>query len=372
MADIKQSKIRYADEEDDGTLLVTFESIDTQRPHENEGPEAGWPVFSSDPYSRYSLFATGSRGVTFLSFLPWADRLESELANAGDAGLEMRLQIFAQEFGTHRQRVLEIQSREARQDYLARNLTGSVLFRDSDLGYFLLSEANGQPHAVSFDLPEMEGVQGKEESPARVFEPEIQSSVQKPRALYQPPSSLWTASPLQSFLRDRAQGRLKLSLTEEIKFSQATLILMTEAHKVLSQHTHEMGIAAAELFRRCERLQEEFREQIKRADQVASRIDGVLGEDAEGGNGAVDRRIEAARARQEDLNQRYDRLRRKMGRMGGRKISDKEAGWMAEVEKMRGFVLGEDDSEQAQSSSMLPWRRFQEVIFSLSVMSGRC
>ncbi|KAI9852256.1 MAG: hypothetical protein M1838_001298 [Thelocarpon superellum] len=374
----KKSKLKKQDETRDPPTLLTFESIDTQRASEMRSPEDCWPVFSPDPYSRYSLFATHRQAVTFLSFSPWIERLESELSSSGDAGLDFRMKIFTGDGRTLRERVAEVKLPEPEGD----DLTASVVFRDSDLGYFLLTEACGQAVGVSFDLPEVNAFQGLANQGRVTWEHERAVVPHKSRAIYQPPSTLWAPSPLASLLDSRAHGRQRRSLTEEIRLSQATLILMTEAHKVLSQHTYQLGVAAAELFRRCERLQGEFHEQIKRADEVAGRIDAVLGEDFDEGdepsaekrtgNVGLESRIEAARVRQEELGARYDRLRRRLARSGGRELSEREVRWMEEVEELSGVVAGNTPSdngrerEEAEAGAeaemkMQPWQRFQEV-----------
>ncbi|KAI9822996.1 MAG: hypothetical protein M1832_002650 [Thelocarpon impressellum] len=361
----KRSIIDAREDDVEGPSLLIFESLDTRRPDE-VGEDHDWPVFSPDPHSRYSFFVTQSRVVTSFSLTTWIERLESELQSSGDAGLDFRLDVFSRGAGTLRQRVVE-RTVDLDAGDRAQELTASVVFRDSDLGYFLLTEAGGRPIAVEFDVPESESLPDEEFAGEREFQQEVKTlAVTKPRETYQPPESFWAPSPLSTFLDSRAQGRHRRSLTEEIKLSQSTLILMTEAHKVLSQHTHHLGVAAAELFRRCERLQEEFKDQIKRANGFADKVDDVLGDDEddldgtgrEGGNAGIERRLAAALDRQEDLAGRYDALRRKLARRGGRELSDKEKAWVTEIDTIDSSISATTSERGKQPS---PWSRYKEA-----------
>jgi nucleoporin NUP82 len=117
------------------------------------------------------------------------------------------------------------------------------------------------------------------------------------------------------------------------------LDLVTTAHRVLSAHTNALERAASDLFRRCERLQGEMKDQLRQLSDVAERIKGVTSEIDEDGNRkegvrnseALDQRVQAARDRQDQLVQRYDALRKKVLNCGGRPLSDKEKSWIAEV-----------------------------------------
>jgi nucleoporin NUP82 len=165
-------------------------------------------------------------------------------------------------------------------------------------------------------------------------------------------------------------------LKEEIRLSPATLDLMTEAHRVLSRETHQLGIAAADLFRRCQRLLEEFHDQIKRTDDLTYRVERLAGEDADDydeddpdrprGNAALVHRLEAARARQEELVERHNELRKKMAK-SGRALSEKEEGWVQEIQKLGDSIINSSAKENKDSRNgnvpqyEEPWRRFEEV-----------
>ncbi|KAK3106733.1 hypothetical protein LTR53_018177 [Teratosphaeriaceae sp. CCFEE 6253] len=106
-----------------------------------------------------------------------------------------------------------------------------------------------------------------------------------------------------------------------------------------------MGLAAAEVFRTCERMLAELADQVARARKVAGDVDRVVsvtprdsGADVEedepepvAGRESVERRCREAGERNRDLSARVDALRRKLGRVGGQELSARERGWAGEV-----------------------------------------
>ncbi|KAI9762232.1 MAG: hypothetical protein M4579_000555 [Chaenotheca gracillima] len=376
----KKSKSRFSldlDDDEDGPSLLAFESLDTLRASELTMHPPSWPTFSSDPYSRYSFFVTHGHAITYMSLTPWLENLESELKNTSDSGVDFRIAIMAESGCTLRQRIFTgpIQD-DASLDGLSQDLSAATIFRDSDLGYFVLTTREDKPYALTLFAQEFDDTP-REVTPFDIkTEPQETVAITKPREPYQPHSAFWQESPLPAFLEKHANGRLRRTLTEEIRLSQTTLSLMTDAHKVLSESTHKLGVAASELFRRCERLQEEFRGQIQQTNEIADRIENVTGEDADDlgseqsvdlrGTAAIERRIELARERQAGLLERYDVLRRRVSRHGGRELSDKEKSWIAEVDKMKASVLESDDEgstnhRRSHKGANLPWKRFQEA-----------
>ncbi|KAI9670038.1 MAG: hypothetical protein M1817_004518 [Caeruleum heppii] len=356
---------------DDLPSLVTFESIDTVRPSELGALEKAWPTFSTDPFSTYSLFVTLPTGVTYLSFASWVERLEGEFRTPHNNGRDVRLAALIRGTGTFRERIFTTGG--GRDGESPSELTACVAFRDSDLGYFLLTLGSSQPFAASLDIPRSDGLPSDSDptnADHHVHTGEVQ--VPQPRPIYQPPSILWSQSPLPSFLSTHAHHRHRRSNTEEIKLSQATLGLMTEAHQLLSDWTHQLGGAAAELFRRCERLQSELREQIGRVREVATKVDDLVGarDDDEtgprGGEEGIQSRLRVATERQEALHDRFDRLRKRTASLGGRQLSDKERKWSGEVERLESALFSPETSEEETESEngevkALPWHRYQEL-----------
>ena len=315
--------------------LEVLETLDSSSTHESE-----WPTFSSDVSSRYAFFTNNSRAVYYFSLDPWLQTLEKELRGGG-VGTSFRIDIFKNGLGILRERILLFKRDQLSGMDIAT--TSCVVLQDSDLGYFLLTAVDGQPQAVTLDIPDIQLAKASTNNHESFYEEEANLLAIGPaRSAYQPPTTFWQESALTTFLDKHVPSRHKKIMKEEIRLSHATLDLMTEAHRVLSQETHQLGLAAADLFRRCERLQVEFREQIKRVKDTAVKIDEILGEDADdyegisarNGQEALTERLDTARGRQRRLISRYEEARRKSAKIGGRELSEKEQAWVAEIKKL--------------------------------------
>ena len=344
----------------------------------SDDSETNWPVFSSDVQSRYAFYVTHCRGVNYISLSPWTERLENELNGSVSTGSAFRMEVFTEGSRTLRERIIYQPSAKGAENSPSEFFTGCIVLQDSDLGYFLLTAAGEQPYAITFDLPDSELPQEVNGFHEPEYEPDMKVlAIGPPRAAYQPPASLWSPSTLPNFLDSRVHSRHKKTLKEEIRLSAATLDLMTEAHRVLSHETHQLGIAAADLFRRCERLQDEFRDQIRRTSELAYRIEQVAGEDADNyvekdrnrpsNRTALEQRLEAARAKQSKLVERHKNLQRKLAKTGGRELSDKEQIWVWEIHKLEDSIFETAEKRNPHNGNnelhkrAEPWRRFEEV-----------
>jgi nucleoporin NUP82 len=144
---------------------------------------------------------------------------------------------------------------------------------------------------------------------------------------------------------------------------------MTDAHKVISEETHRIGTAAAELFRRCEKLQSDLKNHISKAHDVAKRISAITGDDSEEGpviatNEIVEQRIQAAQLKQKELLDRIEKIRRKVTKGANRDLTDKERAWVDEVQILEKKLLGkgETGTAQQQQKTKEPWARYEDVI----------
>lgn len=363
-----KSKYRKFVDMSDPPSLLTFHVLDTVKPEEIF--EGGWPMFSHDFSSRYSFFTTHASGISFISLSPWVFRLESELQGNAGPGAEFRIDLLVKGQNSIRERLItEDISAEAEPLPLA----ASVAIRDPDLGYFLLSASSHGPIALNFEAPDDEPEAPRSRSPTYEAEPEPQPLLLcPPRPVYQPSPALGSSSALPNFLEQLRHSKYKRLINEPVRLSPATLGILTDAHKVLSEETHRLGTAAAELFRRCHKLQLDLRDQIARANEVAYRIEAVVGDDEldvgmrpVGGNAGLEKRINDAKRRQQDLLDRFEKLKRKAARggAGGRELSDKEKVWIEEVSTLSGAVLPSESTEKSSNDSKTtkPWQRFDEV-----------
>lgn len=345
--------------------LVLFETIDTMKTEHAQVTE--WPTFSLDVDSRYSFFITHSQGVYYLSLETWIQGLQSELQSTASVGTTFRIDIITNGPGTFRERVLDFQ-----QDHepAIHEPTAAVILQDSDLGYFLLTAVNGAPQAVVLDKPD--AAIDEELRVQTTYTPPVEANMPAlgpARQPYVPPPSLWKQSTLPRFFSTHVQNRHKKTLKEEIRLSSATLDLMTQAHRVLSEETHTLGLAAADLFRRCERLQDELRDQIERVKEVVKRTEEAVGVESEDDSGderpkaAVEQRLEDAKARQEKLMTRFEDLSRKVRKCNLKPYSDQERALFAEVDKINRSVSEPDNKqENGEEQHLLEiWQRYDEV-----------
>ena len=128
--------------------------------------------------------------------------------------------------------------------------------------------------------------------------------------------------------------------------------------------------AAAELFRRCEKLQVDLKEQIAKANEVANRIEQVIGDDNDiddsyvGANQSIEDRIENAKDRQQELTERVENIKKKVGRSVVRELSDREKIWFEEISALNKNIFGaeEDKGDDLRGGRKMEFgRRFEEV-----------
>lgn len=295
------------------------------------------------------MFITHSSGVSYVSLSSWTSRLEDELKTASQSGSTFRLDVFLEGLQSLIEHPIQVKGDLTQSPQNSPHIASALSFKDPEIGYFLLTAVSGQPYATILDLPDSELL--SPDTPSAYYNealaPNLSSSLTgvvpqyETRAPYKPSSAFWMNSTLPNFLRDTVPQRERHLVTEEIKLSARSLGLMQQAHRILSQETNDLGAAAADLFTRSERLVRELREQITRVVLIRDRVELVVGggvadgEDGEKeGAERVEERLQNARRRQEELSERYEALRRKVGSLGGKELSAKEKMWMKEVENV--------------------------------------
>ncbi|KAL2017313.1 hypothetical protein VTK56DRAFT_2336 [Thermocarpiscus australiensis] len=356
-----KNRPRVVDSSPKTPSLLTFQTLDTVRPA--EVTTDSWPMFSEAINSRYSFYVTHSAGITFVSLAPWVFRLESELQGDSEAGAEFRIDLLAKGQGSERERIYT-------QSHGQNALAAAMAINDPDLGHLVLSATHRGPIALFFDTPELDIA--PKESPKVVSEqvevpqPPI---AWEPRPLFQPSDALEHRGALPAWIDHLRTGRRRPLFQQEVRLSMATLEVFTEGHKVICNEVLEINGAVAELFRKCEALQIELRDQIKQVNEVRKRIETITGEDASDDEPVsegmiVQARLRAAQQRQEELADRMEKLKRRLGRATSRELSDKERAWAEEVQALESSVFG---SEAGQTSSATPnakqqpWERFEEI-----------
>ncbi|KAL8906179.1 MAG: hypothetical protein Q9171_006384 [Xanthocarpia ochracea] len=377
-------------------LVEALDTLDAEAISENE-----WPIFSRDPFSRYSFYTTHSQGVYFFSLNPWIKRLEDELQNPSTAGANFRLNMLRESFGTLRERILRFD-----QDRFTSNDTSSssasanacIVFHDSDLGYFLLTSTNDDthPHAANLDLPKsfnvkQEPLSSDDDFGSSSLYPESNDNAGDlgltthiARSAYEPPSIFWNQSSLLQLTSQSLPPHRRRTLKEEIRLSTATLDLMTSAHRLLSNETHAIRTAAADLFNRCERMMQELRTQIERVREINGRADQLVlgggGEDVEGETASekLGNRAQVCIERQERLVSRISKLRKNATKLQTKELSEKEKEFGEELANLERAVCKPDADEDGDKDEdsflndakgkddavggLQPWwQRFEEV-----------
>jgi len=300
----------------------------------------------------------------------WIQKLERELSTAQNEGAEFRLNIFLEDARSVVEHTIRIP--KERYENTSTNIASCVIIDDSDIGYFLLTAVHGEPYAATLDIS-ADDVFLDDPAVERHMALDMDDLPQRLelRQSYQPPQTFWMRSELTSFIEQKVPARRRSSLKEEVKLSEATLNLLIKSHQILSQETHQLSLAAADLFRRCERLKDEFRDQIFRASQLATRIDGVTGDDEEDfdadeerivGSAKIEKRLEEVKLKQHCLVTQHERIRKKLAKIGGRELTEKEEAWAVELDKMdQSIDYGGQANVNQENGGVPTWQRFDEV-----------
>jgi nucleoporin NUP82 len=333
----------------------------------NEDTSSFSQSITPDVQTDFSFFVSHEQGVFYISLESWIRKLETELAEPQSQGLEFRLTRILESATTQADLVLPRPSTPGTTETEHQEVTSCVVVADGNLGYFVLTSVANQPQAVILDAPE-DGLPTEQEL-AEYMEVELPSRQARPT--YQPPRVLY--DPLQ-FLSDMDRfvpARHKASSTDEMRLSPANLDILMTAHKALSQDTHKLQSAVSDLFIRCERLRDEFRDQVFRVAQLVGKIDGVTGNDetAHGsdsdayGNAKIEERLHRVKAKQEAINSRYEAIRKKMAHVGGTELSEKEQAFVEELQAMNRSMdrTAQTLSDDPDGSNEPAWHRIAEV-----------
>ncbi|KAK1831716.1 hypothetical protein QBC39DRAFT_83891 [Podospora conica] len=342
--------------------LLTFQTFDTLKPAELT-PDS-WPMFSDDVTSRYSFYITHPAGITSVSLAPWISRLEGELWSETEAGAAFRIDLLLKGQGSEVERVY---TQPAGQNALA----AAVSLVDPDLGHLVLSATLHDPVALFFDTPEREVSPLRQETPLLLEqgEPTEPPVLCEPRPLFHPSEVLDQRSAVPDWHEHIKTGRRGTMLQQQVKLSVATLEVFTDGHRLVSAEVFELNNAVAELFRKCEALRSELQDQIAKANEVKGRIDTISGNESGDDEPVSDDmlvtdRLRMAKERQQDLQERMENLRKKLGRATSRELSDKEKAWSDEVRALGESVLGggAGRGRAASPSKTKPvWERMKEV-----------
>ncbi|KAJ4355505.1 uncharacterized protein N0V89_003521 [Didymosphaeria variabile] len=324
----------------------------------NDGVSSSYQSITPDVRTDFSFFVSHVSGVFYVSLEPWIRKLENELYEPQTEGADFRLQRLLESANTVAERCIRRNARDTTKD-----VTACVVIEETSVGYMVLTTFDNEPQAVLLDAP-VEGAPTDEELKDYM---QWETPASDNREPWQPPKEFWDNFSLHASLQ--GVRRSKASWDEEIKLSPANLEVLMTAHRVLAEHTETLQLRVSDLFNRCQRLQDEYRDQITRAAQVMEKVDTVTGRDDEQsgpglyGNRKIEDRLEKVQAKQEAQKQRYLALRRKMASINTTQLSDKEVQFVEELRTMEGSL---DKTEQrltdnADGSEVPVWERVDKV-----------
>ncbi|CAA9959143.1 hypothetical protein PTMSG1_02667 [Pyrenophora teres f. maculata] len=327
-----------------------------------EGGECSFnQSITPDVHTDFSFFVSHASGVFYVSMEPWIRNVEKELSQPQTLGSPFRLDRVLEAANTSVERCLQ---RRVNGDVSEQEVTSAAVIEDGNVGYILLTIVDGEPQAALLDAPEDDVI--SQEELARYMT--IASPNKEVRAAWQPPKELYQQVDL--FGSIHIPARHKALLQDEIRLSPANLGLLMDVHRVLSAQTSKLQHAVSDLFNRATRLQEEFRDQMYRTSGIAANIEKVTGSDEDGsedgstyGSNKIDVRIDKAKARQDQLNARYEALRRRMISVGASQLSEKESSWIEELQIMDSSVDPSSNtlSGDIDGSDRPAWQRLSRV-----------
>lgn len=339
--------------------------------------------FTPDIIHRNTIFASMGSKVYSISIDEWAERLAEEVSSDADADdrLRTRLATACQNQVAFVDTVLSVR------DTLSENLSAPVVIDDLDVGYITITTSGSSVFGATFDPAHIRSLLYKQSSDfgaptsliqsrsgTSTLEPDGEIDIPPTRAIYEPPrcfemSAQYTINELKHRLPPQNRGILQ---EKALRLSPAVLDLMTSAHRTVSGYTAELETAAAELFRRCERLREELGDQVKHMTELADKLQQVEerqdGEEERPGEERLnyDQRMENIKQKQALLKKRYEEVRRKAGHAtSSRKpLSAKETVWIEEVGNMSKRI-GSSEDEKPRAGSLEG--RLREVSITLHV-----
>ena len=345
-------------DEDTEHNLLLFETIDLAQ----EGSTKTYPTFTTSPADRYEIFTTQPSGIYSLSFKPWIGMLEDELApSEGSQGIGFRIDIILKSLSTS----VEDISGNINEPLQQAN-AAIVILDDTDAEYIVLTSDSTRPVATVLDKPAIA---------SHPFEPDDQFQsnplvTPESRTPYIPSDVFFKKSLLgpqiDEWRRASMSGADRGNIKGAVNFSPYTLQKITAAHQIISEETHDLNTAAADLFRRIERMISEMKAQIDRVRDLSNRVNSVTGEDefpqsqrpgdpelVRGGRNKIQKRVEQQREKTKEIQDRVERLRKKMRSIGGKEMSLKERQFAEEVERIQQTVLGKQQSNPTGPAGIL-------------------
>lgn len=340
--------------EHDLLIAETIELIEGEQSSYNQS-------ISPDIHTDFSFFVSHASGVFYVSMEPWVRKLETELSIPQVEGADFRIQRLLEAADSVVEKHLSCKNSGK---FAEQDVTSCVSIENGDIGYLLLTSVHNEPQAAFLDAPEY-GLPSEEEMAAYM---NVSAPQTDAREAWHPPKELY--EPINLLGSIDIPARHRASMKEDIKLSPSNLELLMNIHRVLSVKTNRLQYAVSDLFNRATRLQAEFHDQAWRTVEITSKIDAVTGNDeatSENGSvygtGQIEERLERVRTKQDEINQRYEKLRNKMARIGTSELSEKEANFKEELITMEGALDKSSSTltEDVDGSHVAAWKRIEKL-----------
>lgn len=311
------------------------------------------PLITPDVRSPYAFFITHAAGVSYVSLDALVEKLQSELIDPSGAGSEFRLDLFLNNSKPSIEHMIKF---DKDQNKSTTTILACIALLNEDVGYFVLTSMAGHPYAVTLDTRYTDLMRASTRSETSYqTESRESASLQLPaitRQPYEADDRFYVQSGIPGFLKSFA-SRSTFSLHENVHLSGETLSLLIEAHQVFSADCQRLSEAVARAYRACNRMLNEFQDQIEKVRDIARRVDSITGNDEENygddddfdeerGRERIEGRLKRTTDRQHDLLVKYRGLQKKLGALSGRKISDREKAFAREVEEVSADINGSD------------------------------
>ena len=337
--------------------LLIAETITLVKDDESSFNQSITPDVQTD----FSFFVSHASGVFYISMESWIRKLEVELSASQIKGSSYRLKRVLESANTTAEQCLQ---RRVTGDMAEQEVNSVAVIEDGNIGYLLLTTVNGEPQAAFLDAPE-DGVPTSQELAESMAAVGPNKEV---REAWQPPKELY--EPFDLYKSINIPARHRGTLQDEIRLSPANLSLLLDVHRALSLKTSKLQHAVSDLFNRATRLQEEFRDQIYRTSEITSSIENVTDNNQAGsedgstyGSFKIDDRMERVKARQDQINARYESLRRKMLSVGYSQLSEKESNYIEELQVMDSSVdpSSKTLTDDVDGSEHPVWQRLNRI-----------
>ncbi|KAF2397955.1 hypothetical protein EJ06DRAFT_497359 [Trichodelitschia bisporula] len=310
---------------DDSRPLLVFETI-----YMPECPtDKGSPSLSRNPTLAHGCLVTRPTGVSLVD-MTWVETLQNELADPTAPGSAFRADVFVAEAHSNVSHLVTFRNPAAhpglpdvvREPGLP---VTAIILENPGLPNLLLTATGKVPYGVHFDSADAATDPLEENFPA----------LAAARDPYLPDPVFLAPSNMRIMLESKIPPSKRFLLRDEVRLSPWVLETLATAHRVLSAETYALGIAAGDLFARCERMLGEFEAQREALREVGLRVEQLVGED---GVGRVEGRLSEVKARQAGIVERERKLRMKLAKLRTPSLSEKEKAWKGEVGRIEGEV----------------------------------